>query len=367
MAAFFRYSLLLFLLHLLLIPDVAQAQSARTAIITVSTSPESPFHTRLEIREPKSLARQIINSPAMQTSLQPELPRALIQIGTRTCVFDSYSQLFEPAKKTKVFLLLNVRKQLEKWVALAERAHFGKPLDWNEVKKTFHRMSYARVIDMETGESFRVQRRAGSRHADVQPLTREDTATMKRVYAGKWSWKRRAILVEIDGRKYAASMHGMPHGAGAIVGNNFPGHFCIHFQGSSTHKRKEPDPSHNLMILKASGKLKQTLLRADPMQVVDMFLLSLHEQDESTLHMTTDGFPLPFEPSEISELNPLNEDWQNHIPDLLAAEIPVQLRYHEKNGGKQKATWIFHLERPSPISRWKITSIDIDPMKTKRR
>ena len=53
---------------------------------------------------------------------------------------------------------------------------------------------------------------------------------MKTIYQGKWSWQRKAIIVELeDGRRLAASMHGMPHGAGAIRGNNFNGHFCVHF------------------------------------------------------------------------------------------------------------------------------------------
>ncbi|MCM3080108.1 hypothetical protein [Brevibacillus invocatus] len=36
-----------------------------------------------------------------------------------------------------------------------------------------------KVIDLETGQRFQVQRRAGSRHADVQPLTRNDTMILK--------------------------------------------------------------------------------------------------------------------------------------------------------------------------------------------
>lgn len=61
---------------------------------------------------------------------------------------------------------------------------------------------------METGLQFQVQRRAGKNHADVQPLTKQDTAVMKQIYQGKWSWKRRAILVRKDDQFLAASMHG---------------------------------------------------------------------------------------------------------------------------------------------------------------
>ena len=57
---------------------------------------------------------------------------------------------------------------------------------------------------------------------------------MKTIYNGKWSWKRRAILIITHDQLLAASMHGMPHGAGALK-NGFPGHFCVHFYGSTTH------------------------------------------------------------------------------------------------------------------------------------
>lgn len=101
-------------------------------------------------------------------------------------------------------------------------------LPWKEAKEHLPKFKKFTVLDVDTGKRFDVQRRAGSEHADVQPLTKEDTKTMKEIYNGKWSWKRRAIIVISDGEWIAASMHGMPHGAGALS-NNFPGHFCIHF------------------------------------------------------------------------------------------------------------------------------------------
>ncbi|MCC3377949.1 hypothetical protein LKX83_33445, partial [Cohnella sp. REN36] len=70
---------------------------------------------------------------------------------------------------------------------------------------------------------------AGKYHADVQPLTKADTKIMKQIYNGKWSWKRKAIVVKKDHHYYAASMQGMPHGGDGIPDNSFSGHFCIHF------------------------------------------------------------------------------------------------------------------------------------------
>jgi hypothetical protein len=184
---------------------------------------------------------------------------------------------------------------------------------------------------------------------------------MKSIYQGKWSWKRRAILVEVNGTYFAASMHGMPHGAGAIQGNQFPGHFCIHFYGSSTHRRKEPDPSHSLMIVKASGNLAQTVMSAEPEQLVDYFLTSLNEHDQTTLQMTTDGFSLPEKLSGIESIKRMDE----HLPvdqiHSLTAEIPVRVDYVHKQSGEEKRKWIFVLQRNSPLDRWKICDLQIAP------
>jgi hypothetical protein len=87
----------------------------------------------------------------------------------------------------------------------------------------------------------------------VQPLTAFDTAVMREIYGGRWSWARRPVLVEVGGHRLAASMNGMPHGAGSIGGNDFPGHFCIHFLLSEVHRSGRVDPQHLLAILAAAG------------------------------------------------------------------------------------------------------------------
>ncbi len=100
-----------------------------------------------------------------------------------------------------------------------------------------------KVKDIKTGKVFSVKRWSGYNHADCEPLTSSDTAIMKSIF-GHWSWKRRAILVKINGHVYAASMNGMPHGTGTIDNNNFDGHFCIHFLGSKTHGSGKVDETH---------------------------------------------------------------------------------------------------------------------------
>ena len=100
------------------------------------------------------------------------------------------------------------------------------------------------IKDVYTGKTFKAQRRFGSNHLDSEPLTAEDTATLKSIYGGEWSWGRRPILVKYNGHVYAASMNGMPHGTCTITNNNFDGHFCIHFYNSKTHETKRVDEAH---------------------------------------------------------------------------------------------------------------------------
>ena len=161
-------------------------------------------------------------------------------------------------------------------------------LPWEQVKEIIPNQSYFKIIDVDTGLSFNVQRRAGSKHADVQPVTEKDTEIMKAIYGGEWSWDRRAILVLINDQLISASMNGMPHGAGALQ-NNFPGHFCVHFYGSTTHKTPTPDFAHKLMILKAGGELGRFLYRVDPYELINVMEIAINQQDEMLLSQIMTG------------------------------------------------------------------------------
>lgn len=141
----------------------------------------------------------------------------------------------------------------------SRQGRFGELLPWSEVQKIFKVGMVATVTDIDTGLSYQVKRLGGSNHADVEPLTAQDTAKMKEAYHGTWSWERHAILVTVAGRTIAASQNGMPHGT-STINNGFPGHFCIHFLGSMTHGNNQWAPSpahvdslHQAMVRKAAG------------------------------------------------------------------------------------------------------------------
>ena len=167
---------------------------------------------------------------------------------TLNALYDNY-HLLEPSSKLKEVLLdLTALYRQEVYKT------YGALVVWEEVDKLFPMYATAKITDIYTGNSFNVQRREGSSHVDAQPLTAEDTAIMKKIYGGQWSWERKGVIVEVQGYRISASMNGMPHGSGKIDDNNFPGHFCIHFMGSTIHGGGM-DIRHHREILKAAGKL----------------------------------------------------------------------------------------------------------------
>lgn len=229
-------------------------------------------------------------------------------------------------------------------------------LQWEEVNVLLPKYAKFTVIDVMTGKKFKVQRRAGNRHADVQPLTTKDTKIMKEIYNGKWSWKRRAIIIIHEKQKIAASMHGMPHGDGALK-NNFPGHFCIHFYGSTTHRRNFMDLSHKLMILKASGELEHYLQQANPYEVVSAFIAGIKEDDEvivnNTVLLKRKWKKILESVDNVAILNmPMlpAED----LEGTLSLTIPIEMDWHLKDLGRKRVKGEVSLVRFSPYGSWKI-------------
>ena len=130
---------------------------------------------------------------------------------------------------------------------------FGEYLEWPYASMLFNVGATATITDVATGLKFRVKRLGGGNHADAEPLTSEDTAIMRRIYGGSWSWNTRAIIVSVGGRSIAASMNGMPHSIQTIYNNSFNGHFCIHFLNSRTHNTNSVCPNHQSMVRRAAG------------------------------------------------------------------------------------------------------------------
>ncbi|GAX91603.1 hypothetical protein EFBL_3293 [Effusibacillus lacus] len=280
-----------------------------------------------------------------------------------------YSFAVYPENGNSKFVLSpEAKTMLNQYIQTLREQHFGQPIPWTQAKELLPRKGNAQVVDLETGKSFMVQRRAGSRHADVQPLTEQDSHVMKEIYNGKWSWRRRAILVKTDDKTIAASMNGMPHGAGAIYGNDFPGHFCIHFEASTTHGKRTPDPAHYLMVRKASGLLTGDIVQYSPQQLIQFFSTALHEQDWETARMALDlsnseAVQLFLEQAKGIEAISLwmHAGKKGEVPKVngpLWVELPVKVSMVTDKGKVRKDATIL-IRRNSLISRWKIDAVSL--------
>ncbi len=131
-----------------------------------------------------------------------------------------------------------------------EAAPETEKLAWFGSEDVIPKGATVTIKDCRTGKTFTAVRWSGSNHMDTEPASRADTATLKEIYGGSWSWRRRPILVKYNGHVYAASMNGMPHGT-STIDNGFDGHFCIHFTGSKTHGTDRVDEDHQSAVAAA--------------------------------------------------------------------------------------------------------------------
>ncbi|MBP7072347.1 MAG: peptidoglycan-binding protein [Clostridia bacterium] len=147
---------------------------------------------------------------------------------------------------------------------------------WKEANKVFSIGTTAKVTDVGTGKSFKIVRTYGGNHADCEAATLEDSKIIKSIWGGSWSWSRRPIIIEIDGRRLAASMAAMPHagvdsqpankilnkrsqgyGRGynldKVKNNGMDGVFDVHFLNSRTHGTNKVDANHQKAVKKAAA------------------------------------------------------------------------------------------------------------------
>ena len=155
--------------------------------------------------------------------------------------------------------------------------NYGEVLDWfSEAQYGFPIGKTGKLTDLQTGLNFNVKRTIGANHSDTETLTASDTQIMKQIFGGSWSWNRRAFILEVDERKFAVSVSGMPHagvdgvpflqnvsnrsgayGYGpnydAISGNQMDGHFDLFFFNCLRHVDNKFDSDHQKMASIAGG------------------------------------------------------------------------------------------------------------------
>ena len=129
----------------------------------------------------------------------------------------------------------------------------GSAVDWSEVNELFPAGSRCQLIDLTTSISFRIERTGGQNHAEVAPVTPEDTEAFLQIFGGTPNWSKRAVVVSVDGRRIAASLQGMPHGENSVSGNGIVGSCCLYFSGSTSDFLGLPDAEHQKTVIKATA------------------------------------------------------------------------------------------------------------------
>lgn len=135
---------------------------------------------------------------------------------------------------------------------------YGDIYTWENARRLFTVDTKGTLKDIETGIWFNIKYYGGSNHADIVPLTKNDTNKMKTIFP-TWSWeyKRPMILYFSQGNinyQLAVSVTGMPHSTTNIYDNGVNGHFDLYFYNSTSHVNNTKDSIHQANILKANGK-----------------------------------------------------------------------------------------------------------------
>ncbi|MBS3987056.1 MAG: hypothetical protein KGZ38_03770 [Erysipelothrix sp.] len=202
-------------------------------------------------------------------------------------VLDKKLKLYNPATKNYEYSP-HVQSFFARHITELDNSYFGEIITWQEIAPKIPKGKAIELRDIETGFAFSIRRYGGVSHADIEPLDVEDTQILKNIY-GNWSWKRRAVVATIEGKQYAASINGMPHGGGKIWDNDFRGHFCLHFLSSKTHGGGRIDPAHQLMIHKAGGKLPELLDLAEPENLTEYVLAAIVSEDLLPIRYIVEG------------------------------------------------------------------------------
>lgn len=344
--------------------------------ITVRASRDAAFESKLEMssREYAKALKQAKTESADAAETLPDVDIELLYDGAKAHyqLEEKTGYLWNAEQRLRQKLPAEASGKLLRLAEALRTKHYGAMRPWESVKQTLPNKRVFAVADLESGLTFNVQRRAGSDHADVQPVTKEDTAVMKQIYSGNWSWKRKAVLVQSDEGWIAASMNGMPHGGDGIPDNGFSGHFCIHFLGSSTHKSEFPDLAHQLMVHKAGGELTALFDSSSPLALAKTFIVLLHHREEDVLRQL--GKEMPAEqvdefvrkmetletfketPRKNAEAADRDNDDVSNIAEELEVKVVIPVTVKVKNEPEQKTRISFEFRRKSKESPWRLVN-----------
>ncbi len=125
-------------------------------------------------------------------------------------------------------------------------------LNWSEGGSSVLRTGgYAYIYGVNSGITVKIKRMGGHNHADCEPATAADTARLKKLAGGSFSWDCEPVILHAGGKYVACSINTMPHGDQTLTDNGYDGQFCLHMVGSTTHGTETTNENHQAAIDRA--------------------------------------------------------------------------------------------------------------------
>lgn len=130
----------------------------------------------------------------------------------------------------------------------------GELSSWAQISPLIPEGTQFAVQDFNSGATFQMVRVGGQNCAYVTTPSSADYQAYRTSFGGGDTWEHRAVLVEINGTKYAASLFGQPSGGEDQYGSGMKGHTFLYFNDSRTDISGLADDEHILAITRAAGK-----------------------------------------------------------------------------------------------------------------
>lgn len=148
----------------------------------------------------------------------------------------------------------------------------AKVVDWNSFNDIMSIGSRFIIVDYYTGTYFVCERHMGGLHADVEPIDKEATRSLKSLYKDRENWKHRPVLIVFEDKSvYCASSfivghagrddkkflemvdnrssgYGMGENYDFIKGNDLDGHICVHVLDCRNHFDGRVSEKHQVNI-----------------------------------------------------------------------------------------------------------------------
>ncbi|GAB4264308.1 hypothetical protein [Thermincola ferriacetica] len=195
---------------------------------------------------------------------------------TRTYVFNAPSLLYNKEEGVSLQTDAPLRAELKKIIIeLKRKSPYGEPVPWPTVKQSFLINKTVMIRDLDSGIKIWVTRRGGYNLARIAPVNQVNKSLLKKIFGGKWSWKRRAVVVYLENKKIAACLAGMPQGKEQL--------FSLYFVDAGTNKSM--NLANKMLIFKAAGQIKKMFKKTSPEEAILGALTAIDQQDGRTLNI----------------------------------------------------------------------------------